>query len=66
MCPNKDLFASYQSLNGGKVLLGNHASCKVVDFGTVKIKMFDGIVRALTDVRHVPDLRKEFDFSWYA
>lgn len=58
MCPNKDWFVTYQSLNEGKVLLGNHASCKVVGIGTVKIKMFDGIVRVLMDVRHVPDLRK--------
>lgn len=58
MCPNKDWIANYQSLNGGKILLGNNASCKVVGISTLKIKMFDGIVRALTDVRQVPDLRK--------
>ena len=26
--------------------------------GTVKIKMFDGVVRVLSNVRHVPDHRK--------
>ena len=38
--------------------MGNNASCKVAGVGTIKIKMFDGIVRTLCDVRHVPDLKR--------
>jgi hypothetical protein len=38
--------------------MGNDISCKVVGFGSIRIKMFDGIVKILTDVRHVPELRK--------
>ena len=38
--------------------MGNDASCKVVGIGNIKIKMFDGVVRMLCDVRHIPDLRK--------
>ncbi|KAL5788702.1 hypothetical protein ACOSP7_005651 [Xanthoceras sorbifolium] len=26
--------------------------------GTVKIKMHDGVIRTLTDVRHIPDLKR--------
>ena len=38
--------------------MGNDASCKVAGIGNIKIKMFDGVVRTVCDVRHVPDLRK--------
>ena len=58
MTPNKDWFNTYKLVNSGSVLMGNDASCKVVGIGNVRIKMFDGVVRALCDVRHIPDLRK--------
>jgi hypothetical protein len=38
--------------------MGNNISSKVVGIGSIRIKMFDGTVKILTDVRHVPDLRK--------
>ena len=38
--------------------MGNNAPRKIVGIGTVIIKMFDGVVRTLGDVRHVPDLKK--------
>lgn len=38
-------------------MMGNHATCKTVGIGTVKIKMHDGIIRTSTNVRHVPGLR---------
>jgi len=31
---------------------------KIVGIGTIKIKMHDGIVRTLTEVRHIPELKK--------
>jgi hypothetical protein len=37
--------------------MGNYFSCKIVGVGSVQIKMHDGFVRTLTDVRHVPELR---------
>jgi len=58
MCPNRDLFSIYESCNGGIVLMGNNVACDVVGRGTIRIKMHDGIVRTLTNVRHVPDLKK--------
>ena len=58
MCPNRDWFSTYESTEGGVVLMGNNAVCKVVGKGTIRIKMYDGIVRTLTNVRHVPDLKK--------
>jgi hypothetical protein len=38
--------------------MGNDISCKVVGIGSIRIKMFDGTFKILTDVRHVPELRK--------
>ncbi|XP_071932870.1 uncharacterized protein [Coffea arabica] len=58
MCPNRDWFSTYEPTEGGVVLMGNNAVCKVVGKGTIQIKMYDGIVRTLTNVRHVPDLKK--------
>ena len=38
--------------------MGNEAPCKIVGICTVRIKMFDGIIRTLGDVKHVPDLKR--------
>ena len=57
--PRKYWFASYQTINDGIVLLGYNHSCKTDGVGSVKIKMFDGVIRTLTDVRHVSDQRKK-------
>ena len=46
-----------ETMHKGVVLMGNNASCKVASIGTVHIRMFDGVVRALGDVRHVPNLK---------
>ena len=45
-------------MHKGVVLMGNNASSKVAGIGTVRIRMFDGVVRTLGDVRHVPDLKR--------
>ncbi|KAK3007468.1 hypothetical protein RJ639_013340, partial [Escallonia herrerae] len=58
MCLNRDWFVTYRSFDGSKVLMRNNVACKVVGIGSIQIRMHDGIVRTLTDVRHVPELRK--------
>ncbi|KAH9752684.1 hypothetical protein KPL71_014795 [Citrus sinensis] len=58
MCPHKNLFSSYQPFEGGKVLMGNNASCKVIGIGSVRLKMSDGIIRELDNVRHIPELKR--------
>ncbi|KAK3010846.1 hypothetical protein RJ639_011525 [Escallonia herrerae] len=58
MCPNRNWFVTYRSFDGGKVLMRNNVTCKVVGIGSIQIRMHDGIVRTLTDVRHVLELRK--------
>jgi hypothetical protein len=58
MCPNMQWFETFKSCNGGTVMMGNDARCKVIGIGNIKVKMFDGVVRTLTNVRYVPDLKK--------
>ncbi|RVW75411.1 hypothetical protein CK203_062320 [Vitis vinifera] len=55
----------------GVVLMGNNASCKIASIGMVKIKMFDGVIRTLGDVRHILNLKRNLillstlDSKWY-
>ncbi|KAH9767170.1 hypothetical protein KPL71_011175 [Citrus sinensis] len=58
MSPNRNYFTTYQSCDGGMVLMGNNSVCKVVGIGTVSLKMYDDMVRELTQVRHVPELKR--------
>ena len=58
MTPTQDWFSTYKLVHKGVVLMGNNASCKVADIETVRIKMFDGVVRTLGNVIHVPDLKR--------
>ncbi|KAK2968890.1 hypothetical protein RJ640_025497 [Escallonia rubra] len=58
MCPYKERFDCLTPCNDGNVLMGNDDACKVMGICTIKMKMFDGIVRTLGDVRYIPDLKK--------
>ena len=58
MCPNREWFTTYEKINGGSVLMGNDAVCRVMGIGTVRIKCHDKVVRTLTEVRHIPDLKR--------
>ncbi|KAH9667833.1 hypothetical protein KPL70_021191 [Citrus sinensis] len=58
MCPNIDFFKTFESIDGGKVLLRNNLACKVAGIGTISIRIFDGIERDLKEVRYVPELKR--------
>ena len=51
--------------------MGNDISCKIVGIGSIQIKIYDGFVKKLTDVRHLLELRKNLislgvlDFARY-
>ena len=53
----REWFSTYKPYDGGSVLIGNYVMCKIVGIGNIRMRMFDGQVRTLTNVRHVPDLR---------
>ena len=57
LCSHRDWFSSYQPMEG-EVFMGNGSSSKVEGVGTVKIKTTNGLTRILTNVRHVPSLRR--------
>jgi len=40
--------------------MGNDIVFKTVGIGNIHMRMFDGQVRTLTNVHHVPDLKKNF------
>ena len=42
----------------GTVLMGNDHPYQVVGIGSVRIRMFDGVVRTLTNVRYIPEMKK--------
>ena len=58
MCPYKDLFATFEPLDSGVVLMGNDAQCKVAGIGTIQIKTHDGVVKTLTKVCYISNLKR--------
>jgi hypothetical protein len=70
MCSHRNWFISYEYVDGGVVFMGNGIPCKIVGVGSIRIRMFDGIARELTNVRYVPELKSNlislgvFVFLW--
>ncbi|KAH1107211.1 hypothetical protein J1N35_010979 [Gossypium stocksii] len=58
MCPNRDLFSTYGSVEGEVVCMTNGSPSKVIGIDIVQIKMHNMIIRTLSDVRHVFSLKK--------
>jgi type VI protein secretion system component VasA len=59
VCINRDLFSTYEPMqNGGTIRMGNNSPCEVVGMSTMQIKMLDGVVHTLTEVRHVQSMSK--------
>ena len=57
VCPNSDWFSSFEKLDGCFAAIGDDHSCKVEGIGTICIKIFDGMVRELKEVRYVPQVK---------
>jgi len=58
MCPHRDWFVTYESVDTGIVLMGNNTECKVTGIDTVQIKTHDVVVRTLSKVRHIPNMTR--------
>ncbi|KAG8474542.1 hypothetical protein CXB51_031315 [Gossypium anomalum] len=58
MSLNRHWFTTYETVSEGVVLMGNNVSCKIAGVGKIKVKMFNGVVRILSDVRDVPELKR--------
>jgi len=58
VCPNRDKFSSLEKLDGCFTVMGDDHPCNVEGMGNFCIKMDDGIVRELKEVRYVPQLKR--------
>ncbi|KAG8496765.1 hypothetical protein CXB51_007998 [Gossypium anomalum] len=58
MSPNRDWFTTYETMSERVVLMENNVSCKITGVETIKVKMFDRVVKTLSDIRHVPELKR--------
>ena len=58
MCLESKYLDTYRTCDASTIMMGNGFTSRVVGIGTVKMKMFDGVMRTLANVRHVPRLRK--------
>jgi hypothetical protein len=57
MCSHRNWFISYQLVDEGVMFMGNGIHCKTIRVDNIRIKMFDGIVRELMNVRYVLGLK---------
>ncbi|KAK2974533.1 hypothetical protein RJ640_007377 [Escallonia rubra] len=56
--PHRDCFNDYFHGDYGHVTVGNRYRCNIVGKGKVKIKLSNGGILILNDVRHIPELQK--------
>ena len=50
---HREWFATYQKVDGGSVSLGDDHPCKIARVGSIRMRMYDGIIRIISNVRHV-------------
>lgn len=59
VCNDKSLYSAYEKAEDGQeVLMGNHNSAKVLGKGNVELQFTSGKKLTLTNVLHVPEIRK--------
>jgi len=58
ICPRRELFASFEELDGGLMSMGDGNTCQLVGKGTVRIRMYDETLRELKEVRYIPTMTK--------
>jgi len=54
VCPKWDWFTNFEKLDGGLVSFGDGHTYQIEGICTVRMKLFDGMIRELKDVRYVP------------
>ena len=54
----QNYFSEYHTFDGGNVMIGNNAVCKVIGIGNVSLKLYNRTIREVKQVRHVPDLKR--------
>jgi len=56
MTPNRDWFHTYEPISEGSMFKGNDHALKIVGIRTIKLKMYDGSIHTILEVRHVKGL----------
>ncbi|GFZ21458.1 hypothetical protein Acr_29g0006200 [Actinidia rufa] len=57
LCRDRDVFSTYAPCEG-RIWMANNTSSRIVGRGSVRFRMANGRSMTLTEVRHVPNLRK--------
>ena len=58
MTYRREWFHTNERILGGFVYMGDDHALEIVGISAVKIKMFDGTIRIIKEVRHVKGLKK--------
>jgi len=58
VCPNRNWFSNFEKLDGYSVIMSDDRPCNMKGIGTIQIKMFDGMMWELKEVRYVPQLKR--------
>ena len=56
--PFRVWFDTYKEIKRVSVFMGNNEACNIAGIGSVTIKLKDGTVKLLRNVRHVPHLKR--------
>lgn len=62
MCPNRDQLVTYEGVSRGTLIMENNATCKITGVGTIRIKMFNGVIRTLVDIGYVLEPKQNLIF----
>ncbi|KAH9670574.1 hypothetical protein KPL70_017033 [Citrus sinensis] len=54
----REWFHTYAPISGGSIYMGNDHALGIAGIGTIKIKIFDGTIRTIGEVRQVNGLKK--------
>nr|XP_043627148.1 uncharacterized protein LOC122598628 [Erigeron canadensis] len=58
VCNSRDMFMDYQAWSGHEVILDNNEHVEVAGTGTVKLQFTTGKIMTLTNVFHMPTIKK--------
>jgi len=57
MCPHRDWFSTYDLIDSIVIHMDKNSQVILLEFSTIKVKTYDGVVRTLSNVRHIPNLK---------
>jgi len=58
VCPKREWSASFEKLDGYLLTFGVGHTYQIKGIGTTRVKLFDGMIKELKDVKNVPYLKK--------